>query len=271
MKILYTKSKWEVPDWSLETFVEQTKKDGFDGIELYLPDNDRPARDIVNVLADNGLCLVAQTGTDGDTPDQHIESMKQQYAFAAECDPLFVNSHTGRDIFSFSDNCRIFETACDLAEDYGMTILHELHRGRPTYNAVDTRRFIEALPRLLLTADFSHWFCTHESDLSDQQDNVNLAIERSRHIHARVGFSEGPQVPDPLAPMWWPTTLKFMELWQQIIDHQVREGSEILTITPEFGPPPYMPCDPATEQPLADAWEVNARFLKTLKQYLKQP
>lgn len=268
MIVLYTKSKWEVPDWSLEKYIEQIKSDGFDGAELYLPDIQLPAVEIGKLHADNGLCLVAQTSTQGDTPDQHIECMKERFAFAAECKPLLVNSHTGRDIFSFEDNCRIFETACDLAEEYDLTILHELHRGRPTFNGVDTRRYLEAVPRLQLTADFSHWFCAHESDLEDQQDNVSLAIERSRHVHARVGHSEGPQVLDPWAEMWWPTTMKFIKLWQRIIDHQSAMGSTCLTITPEFGPPPYMPCDSKSGAPLADAWSVNARFLETLKQHL---
>lgn len=268
MIILYTKSKWEVPDWSLEQYVERIKTDGFDGAELYLPDAGRSSGEIAKVLSDNGLCLVAQTSTDGNTADDHIECMKERFAFAAECKPLLVNSHTGRDIFSFEDNCRIFEAACDLADEYNLTILHELHRGRPTYNGVDTRRYLEAVPRLQLTADFSHWFCAHESDLADQQDNVNLAIERSRHIHARVGYSEGPQVIDPWAPVWWPTTLKFFDIWQRIIDYHVSIGTNCLTITPEFGPPPYMPCDPTTGEPLADAWDINTKFLETLKQHL---
>ena len=268
MKVIYTKSKWEVPDLPLEEFVHMVMRDEFDGVELYLPDINRPAREIGNLLAENGLSLVAQIATHGATPDQHIECMKRRFAFAAECEPLLVNSHTGRDIFNFAENCRIYEAACELAEEYGLTFVHELHRGRPTFNAMDTRRYLEAIPQLLLTADFSHWFCAHESDLSDQKETVYLAIQRSRHIHARVGFSEGPQVPDPWAPMWWPTTLKFLSLWQQVIDCHVRAGMEVLTITPEFGPPPYMPCDPVTEKPIADAWKINAQFLSTLKQHL---
>jgi hypothetical protein len=45
------------------------------------------------------------------------------------------------------------------------------------------------------------------------------------------------------------------------------EGREWFTLTPEFGPPEYMPCLPFTRQPVADAWEVNVEFLG----YPRQP
>ena len=108
----------------------------------------------------------------------------------------------------------------------------------------------------------------HESDLSDQEEALALAIGRSRHIHARVGYEEGPQVPDPRAPAWQGHVAWHLALWQRIADAQQTTGAERLTVTPEFGPP-YMHTQPFMEEPVADTWEVNGYMRDLLKKALR--
>lgn len=253
---------WDDP---LERFLERAKGDGFDAVEVYLPAQPEPAAEIASRARDHGLRLVAQITTDGDTPDEHIASMEARFERAVQAEPLLVNSHTGKDLFSFADNLRIFQRACELSEQAGILFTQETHRGRMTGQGPMTAALLEALPELRLNADFSHWFCVHESDLRNQEETVELAVRRASHVHARVGFAEGPQVPDPLAPAFREWTDRHVELWQRIVEARVEAGAEFLTIAPEFGPPLYMPLDPVTGRPLADAWEVNVRF----KDYLK--
>ncbi|WP_309399450.1 sugar phosphate isomerase/epimerase family protein [Cerasicoccus maritimus] len=269
MDLIFTKSKWEMWDDPLEEFLQRAVADGFDAVEIFLPAQPESASEIAQRVADHGLLLVAQIITEGDTPAEHIAVMRDRFAFAVETKPLLVNSHTGSDVFSFEENCEIFRVACELAESAGILFTHETHRGRLTSSGPQTKRLLEAIPELRLNADFSHWFCVHESDLSNQGENVELAIQRSSHIHARVGFSEGPQVPDPLAPEYSEWTELHLALWRRIIKARQSAGAEFLTITPEFGPPPYMPVEPFSGRPLADAWEVNVRFNAYLKSALK--
>ena len=40
----------------------------------------------------------------------------------------------------------------------------------------------------------------HESTLTNRKSLIENVLNRSHHIHARVGFEEGPQVNDPKAP-----------------------------------------------------------------------
>ena len=40
----------------------------------------------------------------------------------------------------------------------------------------------------------------------------------------------------------------------------------MLTITPEFGPPPYLVTLPFTQQPLTDQWAVNVFMMNLLKE-----
>lgn len=270
MKLILTKSKWEMWNAPLASFLTRAKADGFDAVEIYLPAQLETPAEIAKQVVDHGLQLVAQINTEGATPEEHIKTMEARFATAAETEPLLVNSHTGSDIFPFEANLHIFERACQLSEQSGLTFTHETHRSRPTSSGPATRAYLEALPDLRVNADFSHWFCVHESDLSDQPENVEAVIQRASHVHARVGFEEGPQVPDPLAAEWQTWTERHVRLWQRIFKARRADGTDWLTITPEFGPPPYMPVEPHTRRPLADAWEVNVRFGHWLREELQE-
>ena len=269
MKLLYGKSKWEMWDSSLQTFLKRAREDGFDAVEIFIPSLAESPEEIRRQAGEHGLGLIAQIVTEGENPCRHEESLKARFEKAAACKPLFICSHTGRDHFSFEENLKIFQTASQLSAESAVPIVHETHRGRPLFSAPETRRYLEALPGLRLNADFSHWFCVHESDLSDQPGNVAAAIERTDYIHARVGFEEGPQVPDPLAPEWLETTHKFLALWRRILERRAKAGAAIQVITPEFGPVPYMPSEPYSRRPMADAWETNVRFRDFLRENLE--
>ena len=170
-----------------------------------------------------------------------------------------MNCQTGRDHFPFEDSgpaLRAWPRA--LREERGVPLLHETHRGRALFTAPAAAAFLAAVPGLRLTADFSHWFCVHESDLADQPGAVAAAVAASDHVHARVGFAEGPQVGDPRGEAFAPWLALHLELWRRIVVARARDGRPFLTLTPEFGPPPYMPLRPLENEPVADAWEVNA-------------
>jgi hypothetical protein len=109
----------------------------------------------------------------------------------------------------------------------------------------------------------------HESGLDDQRTNVELAMSRADYIHARVGYAEGPQIPDPRASEWQYAVEMHLGLWQEIIKQHKDRGSESLFVTPEFGPPAYMHTAPFTNQPVGDAWEQNVYMKELLASQLK--
>ncbi|MBS7233790.1 hypothetical protein KHA90_22490 [Flavobacterium psychroterrae] len=116
-----------------------------------------------------------------------------------------------------------------------------------------------------ITADFSHWCVVSESLLEQQEDAVNLAISRAIHIHARVGHTEGPQVNDPKAPEWQIAVSAHLKWWDQIVKERVDDAAEFLTITPEFGPVPYMQTIPFSTMPVSNQWEINVYMMNLLK------
>ncbi|HZJ24200.1 MAG TPA: TIM barrel protein [Anaerolineales bacterium] len=269
MKLIFGKSKWEMWDDPLEIFLQRVVASGFEATEIYLGSLHESPAHIARLHTDYGLSLIGQILTQGQSYKDHIKSLESQFEFAAQCQVAFINSHAGRDIFSFEENVQIFQRLIQLSQSSGIRILIETHRGRPTYSAVETPKYLEAIPELRLTADFSHWMVVHESDLADQQMNVKLAIARADYIHARVGYAEGPQISDPRAPEWEQAVDTHLHLWQQIIDQHKMEEKENLYITPEFGPPDYMHTVPFTNHPVGDVWEQNMYMKDLLASKLK--
>ena len=265
MDLLLMRSMWDMPDLPLSQFLERVKSAGFDGTDIHFErPPDRPS-EIADLHARYGLRLVAMVTSDGPTPDDHIRSLEHKLRSLPALKPVHVNCHTGRDIFTLADNARILQRAIDLSRELRLPVSHETHRGRATYSAPATRDLLKAVPDLRLTADFSHWCCVHESLLADQPDAVELAVQRSTYIHARVGHAEGPQVSDPRAPEWATELHTHLGWWKRIAETRRRDGAALLAVCPEFGPAPYMPSLPYTRQAVADLWEVTVHMKDLLR------
>ena len=270
MKLLYFKSKWEAGHLALEEFLERgegrrLRRDG----GLLPGARRRPRRRSPHSTESTTCSWWPRWARRGEPPTEHVASLEELIPRCAAAGPVLVNSQTGKDWFSFDDSRRIFERALELAEEHQVHVVHETHRGRPTFCTTETLRHVDALPTLRLTADISHWMCVHESDLGDQEEALARVAPRVDHIHARVGFAEGPQVPHPLAPEYEAALDAHLRFWKAVLNARRDEGREWFTITPEFGPPEYMPCLPFTGQPVADAWDVNVEFLGFLRETLE--
>jgi hypothetical protein len=182
--------------------------------------------------------------------------------------PDYINSHTGKDFFDFSDNCRIIEITEQISKKSGIPIWHEIHRGRFSFHLKTLLNYIDVFPKIKLIADFSHFCVVSESDLQDQQDLLSKVYPNIKHIHARVGFEQSPQVNHPFAPEWEKHLNLFLFWWKQIIEKQEKLNTDAISITPEFGPFPYMPQAPFTLKPLSNQWQINLEIKKFLQQNL---
>ena len=105
-----------------------------------------------------------------------------------------------------------------------------------------------------------------QSDLTDQSERIAKITNNVHHVHARVGFEEGPQVTDPQHPRWAGHLNRHTELWQAVVDVAKARGQDVLTITPEFGPFPYAHINPQTDTPATNIWAANL----FIKQHLEQ-
>jgi hypothetical protein len=97
-----------------------------------------------------------------------------------------------------------------------------------------------------------------ERQLDDDWDVVSEIAKHAHHIHARVGYDQGPQVPHPAAPEYADALASHQRYWEAIWSIQRDKGSSFTTMTPEFGPDGYLHTVPFTQLPVADLWEINA-------------
>lgn len=268
MQLRFFKSKWERPDWSLPQFLKASRDAGFDGVELALFLHEEDPVEIGKRVADEGMSVIAQVVTAGNSQQVRMEALEKQFDMAEKARALHVSGHIGLDFAAPAENLALVSTGRTRALAGGLGFSVETHRGRMCFSTVDARQYLELDPELRLTADFSHWTCVSESDLSNQSAFMDRVIDTVDHIHARVGFDQGPQVPDPFAAEYKPWLDRFTSWWQRIIDTRTARGCGLTSITPEFGPVPYAWKRPGDESPFLDPWELNTRMLSYLKNRL---
>jgi sugar phosphate isomerase/epimerase len=272
MQTKFSSTYWGSEHLSPSQFITNIAAAGFEGAELFLspPDTitDAFLLAIENIRKQNPdfyFITLQLPFPKEDTVAGHVKVMEANYTKLAALNPLFINSHTGRDYFSFDDNCKIIDAAMNFSAKNGVRILHETHRGRFSFHAASLLRYLDKFPQMELVGDFSHFCTVSESMLEGQEDIISRIIPQVSHIHARLGFEQGPQVNDPKAPEWQTHLEKFLFWWQQIITTKKAAGHSLFTISPEFGPVPYMPTAPYTQQPLSNQWDNNVFMMEYLR------
>ena len=249
-----------------DEFCSKAKKEGYDGIEIWWPAENKKD-ELFAALKKYQLDVGFLCGGFQSDPKEHFEYYKRMVDAAAKQNiqrPLYINNHSGRDYFSFDDNKKFIEHTLALSKETGIIICHETHRSRILYAAPVARQFMEKYADLKITFDVSHWCNVHESLLADQEQTVNMALDRVEHIHARIGHPEGPQVNDPRAPEWENAVKAHLTWWDKVAERKKKNG-ERMTFLTEFGPPDYMPTTAYTRQPLANQWEINVYMMQMLR------
>ena len=275
MEPKYLYPYWGSEHMSADAFVKFAVDNGFDGIEMNVPDEKEFQAELLISLHNirqqrPDFVFVAQQvfGIKDETPSEYLLKVLNRLGQLRKFKPTFINSHTGKDHYSFEDNCHIISAIEDFSRTTNVPVYHELHRGRFTFHSATTLRYLEVFPNLKFVGDFSHWCVTSESMLEDQQDCIARIIPHIHHIHARVGSTQSAQVNHPFALEWQNELDIFVNWWQRIIDFH--HGSRVISVTPEFGPYPYMPHTPFDQKPLANQAELNLKMTSFLKQHLKQ-
>lgn len=252
-------------EWKI--FFEKVAKAGYDGIEFGVANTEAEGQlDLVWGLAEKyNLKIIAQCYDTREADfTKHFDLYAGWFEKIRPYPVVKINSQTGRDFFSFEKNRALVDLAGRFTQETGIEVLHETHRNKMLFAAHLSKGYLERIPDMKLTFDVSHWVCVAESFLEDQDAAVQLSIERADHIHARVGYIEGPQVSDPRVGEWCYALAVHLSWWDRIVDLK-KLKKEPLTITPEFGPHPYMVNLPGSKTPLANQWDVNEFMMNLLK------
>lgn len=268
LKVLATNWGFEGP---LRDYIAKVKHEGYDGIEIWWPMEERELTELAGLLNENDLQAGFLCGAQDVNYAEHFNFFKKMVEAAATnrmIKPLYINCHSGRDYFSYDQNKSFIDFTIAMSKRTGIKILHETHRSRIMYSAPAGRNYFDKIPDLRITLDVSHWCNVSESLLANQNETMKIALDRTDHIHARIGHPEGPQVNDPRAPEWKEALDAHLAWWDKVVEMKKASG-DVLTVLTEFGPADYMPTEPYTRKPLADQWAINV-YMKDLlrKRYL---
>lgn len=263
--------KFYCPHWGskhlpFRDFSKKVKESGYDGVEMGLPLNKPEKKEILSALQDYDLKLLGQHWETNESDfNKYKSDYQKRIENLLESNPVLINSQTGKDYFAQEQNLELIDLAGRLSKNTQTKIVHETHRGKFSFACHITGNYLQAKSTLELCLDVSHWFNVAESDLQDQENNLQLAIERTGHLHARVGHTQSAQVVHPGLPEYQSFLDLHLSIWEKVIAHNKNKGKKRFTITPEFGPYPYMVMVPFTNQPLASQWELNL-YMKSLLQ-----
>ncbi len=272
MKLELFRTLWG-HDGTVAAAVEAAREDGFDGIE-----------GPVSVSGEDGffaalggmpwiaeVCTCTPPGRyvpePGRTPEDHLESLRRGLDRAVPGGPRFVTAMAGWDGWELPAVIRFHEGVLALQESSGVPIRVETHRARCTYSPWVTLALLRELPELRLTVDFSHWCVVCERLVPDESPELLEAVAACcGHLHARVGYDQGPQVPDPRVARFEAERAAHERWWRRVWDAMAERGIGTVTMTPEAGFDGYQQGDPSSGRLAADPTEVNRWMAARLNQ-----
>ncbi len=249
----------------------------FDGIEGQAPVTQDERLLWQDALEQNHCSYIAEVVTGGDfvpnrqwSLQQHLDDLAEQLENALLLKPLFATAITGVDAWSETQSIEFFQQAMKLADESNIVISFETHRSRSLFNPWVTRRVVEAIPNIKLTVDISHWCVVCERLMDSEIETMQAIAGNIHHIHGRVGYDQGPQVPHPATPEYSEALRSHQVIWEMFWQAQVESGYDFTTLTPEFGPDGYCHKLPFTQAPVADIWEINQWMRLTESEHFKQ-
>lgn len=263
MELELYRTRWGT-NGNLGDFASEAQLAGFAGIESNAPASQEEQRELGSVREQLGMSWIAEIVTGGGYVPQrelslhdHLEDLRAGLKACAPFGPVRVNCIGGLDAWSHPDVLRFLETGMDAADALGLEVCFETHRSRCLFNPWRCEQIVGELPDIRLTADVSHWCVVAERLMDTEMPTIRTIAPNVRHIHARVGYDQGPQVPHPAAPEYAEALSSHQHCWEVFWEVQRTSGTVTTTMTPEFGPDGYLHRLPFTQAPVADLWEIN--------------
>jgi sugar phosphate isomerase/epimerase len=250
--------------FDLEAALGECRDGTYNGIEGPVPLDPVARREFVARLLDADVPFIAEITTGGGyvpvhaSMDRHLEELGTIAEASLEAGPTRFTALAGCDAWSLTQGVEFLGQALEILADLGISASFETHRSRLTFNPWITRDLLLELPEMRLTCDFAHWCCVCERLVMDTEPEVlALCAERASHVHARVGYDQGPQVPHPAAPEYAHALEAHERWWDAVWAANERDAQAMTTMTPEFGPDGYLQAAPFTGEPVASLDEIN--------------
>ncbi len=130
MEIKYICTYWGCEHQSAKEFLNQVVEQGYDGVEINFPDDAHFIAEFLLELQNirkqtqKNFIFIAQQvlSNQSETVDEYAFRLKNRLEFLASLQPDYINSHTGKDYYSFSDNCKIIDSCDNISRITGIPI-----------------------------------------------------------------------------------------------------------------------------------------------------
>ncbi|KAJ3210325.1 hypothetical protein HDU67_005402 [Dinochytrium kinnereticum] len=265
------RSLWgATPDW--ETLFPRLKAQGYEGIEASLSDLLSPPTPtsatkstdrfftLLQASNLNWICGLYTSWDDyiGDwdastnmSVDHHVKQFQSQLSRVVHelpVVPVHINSHTGSDCLSEAETEEMFKRILQVQRELmpilnerlegtgraAVALSHETHRGRALFSPWSALRVAKTFPEVRFTLDLSHWTVVSERVLPLAV--LGPILERTLHVHARVGSPQHSQVDDPASEKDREWTEAYLETWKEVWRRRSGETGGDCFVTPEYGP-----------------------------------
>ena len=215
MEIKYICTYWGRQDMPIATFVEKALNAGYDGIELNVPVDEEFTRALSEAVDQKNAILIAQMWLPParENVEQYRARMTANLTHLVSLSPVFINSHTGKDYYSFDENCSLIETAQEFEEKTGVKILLE-DQEEILERIIPAVRYLHARVGYDESAQVNHpfapeWESTLNRFVSWWQTIIDQARDRGEEVfHICPEFGPAPYMPvlpftgQPVADQW---------------------------------------------------------------------
>ena len=268
-KLLVFQSLWgmerlrsEERELTLPEKIERIAAAGFDGVTDHFYDR-RHVAPLMALLRDHNL------GIEGQVFPRNVDELAPALEMAAEfgCHHITIQA----------DVCPMTVAACvpilegwqRMAEQAGVRVYVETHRGRMTNDLLFTMGLLDAFPALQFTVDLSHYVVAREINLpvrNDIEAMITRILEHGWAMHGRVAGSHQVQLElsFPQHQAWF----RQFENWWAAGFRSWRERAAddaTLSFTCELGPAPYA-ITGADGRDQSDRWAEACLLRERIKQ-----
>ncbi|QJD82072.1 sugar phosphate isomerase/epimerase family protein [Cohnella herbarum] len=226
-------------EWTIEEKFEKIAEAGFTGIQAGLP-ADADKEKWRKLLDEYSFSF----GTGGfPSCGEGFEAYAKE---AVEFGASYINSQVMDSFVVGEAAVSLLRQLNDIAKEVGIPHYVETHRGRITQDLLRTSSYVDSLPELRLTIDFSHYIVAGEMDgfATDMElkaeEHLDKLLRRASSIHGRISNGQQIQIisndhsEDP-------NTLRFLRWWATGMRYWMGSAlnGESFPFVCEIGPAPY--------------------------------
>jgi hypothetical protein len=266
-KLLVFQSLWgmerlrsETGELTLEEKVDRIAKAGFDGVADHFYDRAHVAP-LMALLKERNLAI------EGQVFPRSIDELAPALEMAAAFGCHHITIQADICPMTVADCLPILAGWQRMAEQAGVPVYVETHRGRMTNDLLFTMHLLDACPDLRFTVDLSHYVVAREMSLPIQNDiaaMIGRILDHGWAMHGRVAGAHQVQL-ELSFPQHQPWIAQFQAWWAEGFRRWRRRAGDdaTLSFTCELGPAPYAISGPDGRDQ-TDRWAEALRLRETV-------